>query len=187
MAFRFLLALSLLLSVAACTVTTRMKSAKLPDYAGMPKRLFVVSYIADDFGPQFGPAFFDLLTRIVKECGTESEVATIAPLELSTAAQATQLRRFAPDAVLTISRAGGVVNERAPGYRLYGLQLDDVSSKRMVWQGTANFQRGDPMFSTVPERAEIIATELTNQMKADGIFGSCPVLPLPNAKSAQSR
>jgi hypothetical protein len=183
MASRLLLALFLLLGVAACSVTTTIKSAKLPDYAGGPKRLFVVSYIADDFGPQFGPAFFGSMTRILKECGADSDVATIAPLELSTAPYAAQLKSFAPDAVLTISRADGVVNERAMATRLYGVRLDDLRSSRMVWQGSARFQRGDPLFSKVQDRAEIIAVELTNRMKADGIFGSCPALPLPNAKT----
>jgi hypothetical protein len=95
---------------------------------------------------------------------------------LGTAPQLERMRQFRPDAVLRINRLDRIVTEDATHFRTYGVELADPRSGKTVWKANATL-RGQSVLITTDKRAELFAVELTNRMKADGIFQICPALP----------
>jgi hypothetical protein len=164
-----ILAVTCLLGIATgCEPQTQITTNRATDYVGDPKHILVVSAFGDEFGAEFTPAFDAMLISQAKQCSTEAEVV-VPPAWPADASSITIPKSFKPDAILIIGRGSGLADG---GTRVFDLQLRDFPSKRLVWRANAVFQVGTGLTSR-KQRAETLAIEVTNRMKADGIFRSC--------------
>jgi hypothetical protein len=170
---RPLSALSLLCLVVGCASTTDIKTNKAKDYATEPKRIFVT--------PAFGNEFYDQLRfnstflKAISDCGAVAEIVPVNPLALDDKKQAAAIQKFNPDAIMSIAGAGFQTKTTGSGFLgsttvsqiNYNIELFDVASKRTVWKATV-------ILKPHQKPGDAFAIDLTNRMKADGIFQSCP-------------
>jgi hypothetical protein len=162
--------------VSACAPQTKIATNKAQSYSGDPKRIFVLTDIGSDFGADFGEAFRAKLTSIAAQCGAEMEVSRISSLELDENVHNIRMKKFGPEAVLSIRRNGGTKNQYgALIHVIYDVRLIDARSDKVVWRANTNFYRGGTAIP-LKDRAETLAIDLTNQMKTDGIFHACELI-----------
>lgn len=175
-ASRFLFVLLICGIVSGCAATTRTKTNRANDYNGQPKRLFVITDIGTDFGSQFSNAFQNKIKSIAKDCGVVVDIAYLSVLELDESRYDRQMMGFRPDTVLSIKRNGGTKSAEGVLFHvIYDSKLIDMSTKKLVWRAQTDFYRGG-FAIPVEERGESLAIDLTNKIKEDKIFRSCPLV-----------
>jgi len=157
--------------MAAC-VSTTIQSNRAQDYTQQPKRLFVITNIGSDFGPEYAEAFRGALTRIAKDCGAEVEVSFLNPVELDEGVHDRKQKAFNADTLLSVRRAGGTKDGYGLFQVIYDARLIDLATKKIVWRSSMTFHRN--RIVPIEKRGEALAVDLTNQMKDDQIFRSCP-------------
>jgi hypothetical protein len=115
---------------------------------------------------------------IAKECGAAIQIESISALQLDESIYDKKIKAFNPDSFLSVRRAGGTVSQNG-GIILviYDVKLTDMPSNKVVWRANIRFPRG---INSIAERGEALAVDLTNKMKDDQIFRSCPTI---NAKT----
>lgn len=168
---RLLTVIAGLLMMAAC-VSTKIQSNRAEDYAQQPKRLFVITNIGTDFGSEYAEAFRGALTRIAKACGAEVEMSILAPLELDESVHDQKRKAFNADTVLSVRRAGGTRDAYGLLNVNYDSRLINLATNKTVWRSSMTFHRN--RLVAIEKRGEALAVDLTNKMKDDRIFGSCP-------------
>jgi hypothetical protein len=164
-------------TLAACAPSTRITSNRSTDYAGEPRRLFVISQASMDFGKEFGDAFDQGLIAIGKECGATVQVSDMTALELDQKIHLERLKAFGPDAVLMVRRSGGMRNAYGHVMSLdFDVMLGDPNTNKAVWRANVyNFARGGGLTSDAA-RGRTLAVDMTNKMKFDQVWRSCPLL-----------
>ncbi len=161
--------------VSACAAPTKITSNKAQGYTTEPKRLFILTDIGSDFGKAFADSFQGKLTAIAQDCGAVIEVSKISSLELDANVHTNKMKSFNADASLLIRRNGGTMNGSLLIHVIYDLRLVDVQSNKTVWRANTNFYRGGTAIP-ITERGEALAVDITNKMKEDQIFRSCPLI-----------
>lgn len=159
--------------VSACAAPAHMTSNKATSYTKQPKRVYVMTNVGDEWGNDYYNAFKGKIAEILRQCGVESELSRISSVELDEKVHTKRARAFKADAVLSIRRSGGTKNQYGTIIDVnYDSRLYDVDTGKVVWRSTAaRFIRG---LTPVADRGEELAVDITNTMKADGIFPSCP-------------
>jgi hypothetical protein len=164
--------------LASCAAPSRIESNKAANYTTEPKRLFVLTAMHPEWGPNFAVAFEQRLGEVLSACGVTTQFGRIGALDLDEKAKVEQMRRFGPDAVLTMRRNGGTKDQY--GTLLNGVfdsRLSEVKSGATVWRASSTVVRG-ALVTDVGERGAVFAVELSNKLKQDGIFRSCPIVEL---------
>jgi hypothetical protein len=171
------LLLAVALLACACAAPSRIVSNKAADYQKEPKRLFVVTDIGTDWGNDFFNAFRTRLATIVRECGATMEVSRITSLELDENIHLRRATAFKADSILSVRRNGGTKDQYGGLIEvIYDSRLVDMQTTKVAWRSNTRFARA-PLFP-LAERGQTLAVELTNKMKIDGIFHSCPVIEI---------
>ena len=175
----FRLAILIFVSVflTACAIPyapARISSNKAPTYSKEAKRLFVMTDIGSEVRQLYADAFKKKIQVFAKQCGMELETSTLNALELDSSVHTTRMKTFNADTVLQIRRNGGTTYQGVLIWAIYDVKLIDLATGSTVWRAKFNFQLGGD-FSSEAARGEALATDLSNKMKVDGVFGSCKV------------
>ena len=158
--------------ISACAAPAHMTSNKAATYTKQPKRVFVMTNIGDEWGQAYYEAFQAKMVALLKECGTEARLDRISRLELDESVHSKRARASNADALLSIRRTGGTKNQYGTIIDVnYDSRLYDADTGKVVWRSSAKFIRG---LTPIADRGEELAVDITNQLKEDGIFGSCP-------------
>ena len=172
------LGLVALLALAGCAPATRIESNKSAAYTPQPKRVYVYTEIHPEWGNAFTAAFEKRLGAILNECGAASQFGRIGNLDLNEKAKVEDMRKFGADAVLTARRNGGTKDQY--GLLIVGIydsRLADVKTGDTVWRASSTVSRGGFTID-LAERGDAFAVELSNKLKQDQIFRTCPVIEL---------
>jgi tetratricopeptide (TPR) repeat protein len=167
--------------LGGCTPGTFVESAKDPTYGQEPKRIFISLTVSPW---NFYAPFHTQISRRLAACGITVGHFQRPParpnLDLDSKAEETlegakiaMIRRFGPDAILTMNETTtGYVRGSVTGID-YFLQLDDVQSRKPVWKGKASlaFRFGDPMAG-----GRYLADDVVDHLIADGVL-SCGAAP----------
>ncbi|MGO4810252.1 hypothetical protein AB4156_11815 [Cupriavidus sp. 2MCAB6] len=167
------------LVVSACAAPTVAVTNRAMDYQGRPVRLYVISSAGMGWGPEFSGAFRSKFQQIARQCGTNTSFEEVSGLELDQNGPLARANAFGADTILTISHGGGVVSGQG-GARLsasYGATLRDVKQSRAVWRGNFSFSRGGTAIA-IEERGAVLAIDITNSLKKDGILPGCSQITL---------
>lgn len=160
-------------ALAACVAPTTIVSNKAPDYAGEPKRIFVLTDVGTEFGEEYFESFRAKLITIAKDCGATLGISKISYLELDGRVHLNRVKQFNPDIVLYIRRRGGTTRGGAIFHVVYDVRLIEYQSNQTVWRASADFHRGG-VGTAITERGQALAMGLTDKMKEDQIiFRSC--------------
>lgn len=170
------------LLVAGCAAPTRIASNKASTYTTTPSRIFIITDIGSEWGAEYANAFEQKFSDISKACGVSIRLSKISSLELDDTARQASMKSFEPDALLAIRRNGGTISGATVINMRYDLRLADPVSNKVVWRADASVVRG--AYLPMAQRGETVAIEISNKMKADGLYGNCaPVaIPGPGAK-----
>lgn len=169
-------AAGLMLLAAACAAPTKIESNKSASYTGEPQRIFVLAEAVDEWGNGFVSGFEKQLVEVLRQCGATVQLSRIGKLDLNDKARAEEMRRFNPDAVLSLRRNGGTKSQYGNVLNvIFDARLLDVKSNSNVWRSSSTVVRGSSAID-VAERGETFAVELTNKLKQDQIFRSCPII-----------
>lgn len=157
-------------------------------YAGHPQRIFVIEALIP-LGDGFESTFEPTLSQDIRVCGGDVafyrvEVADLSnPLSLdgSTAAQqasantlSSELKAFAPDAVLTMTIAHRfLLNGMLNGVTIHS-KLYDYKTHKAVWAGVSNFSFAPA--STSATRAKALHDDLGPKLRRDGVIPDCPAV-----------
>ncbi|AQV98303.1 hypothetical protein BJN34_31005 [Cupriavidus necator] len=169
----------LALALGACAAPTAVTTNRALDYDGRPTRLYVIAGAGMGWGPDFSGAFRAKFREIAGRCGATTGFEEISGLELDQNGPAARAAAFGADTILTITHAGGVISG-STGNRLsisYGATLSDVSQHRAVWRGNFAFNRGGTVIP-IEERGSVLAIDITNGLKKDGILPGCSQIAL---------
>lgn len=167
-----------LLLLGGCAPTTVGVTSRTSDYTNKPTRMYVLGTTGMGWNSDFSAAFSAKFREVTRQCGVESAYDEITGLELDSSALTGRMRAFGADTVLTIANGGGVVN--TAGGRLsinYGTTLTDVRQNRAVWKGKYTFSRGGTIIP-IEERAAVLAIDITNSLKKDGLLTGCAQIAL---------
>jgi hypothetical protein len=149
-----------------------MASNKAAGYTKEPQRVFVITDIGTEWGNDYYNAFKGKFTALVSQCGATAQVSRISNLELDENVHLRRAKAFNADTLLTIRRNGGTKNQYGTIINVdYDSRLRDLQSNKIVWRSSAHFIRG---LTPIHDRGEQLAIDITNRMKQDGIFASCP-------------
>ena len=178
--------------LTACAAKTQIKTNKSQSYAGQPRKIFAVLSVtgmieARGGGTEAARYFYDALTgkmsAILGDCGVEFS-ASNAGTGANEAEVTAALNSFQPDAILQMQTKGYT----GKGFDLlsltYEASLLDKISKDMVWRANLVFDVARVNYkvgiSTASDfynvRGAALAVDLTNQMKKDGLLGTCPLI-----------
>lgn len=172
------LGLVALLALAACAPATRIESNRSASYTTQPTRVYVHTEIHPEWGNAFTAAFERRLGTILKECGAASQFGRIDKLELNEKARLDEMRKFGPDAVLTARHNGGTKDQYGKLILgIYDSRLADVKTGEIVWRASSTVSRGGITIE-LAERGDAFAVELSNKLKQDQIFRTCPIIEL---------
>ena len=87
-------------------------------------------------------------------------------------------RKFGPDAVLTARHNGGTKDQYGKLILgIYDSRLADVKTGEIVWRASSTVSRGGITIE-LAERGDAFAVELSNKLKQDQIFRTCPIIEL---------
>jgi len=162
--------------IAGCAAPTKISTNKAQNYTTEPKRIFVLTDIGSDFGTEYANGFQRKAISIVKDCGAEMQVQFLSALELDESTYDQKRKAYKADTVLSIKRAGGTKSEYGVLIQvIYDIKLYDTLSNKVVWRANTTFSRGGGLIPVV-ERGETLAIDLTNKMKEDKVFQSCPLI-----------
>jgi hypothetical protein len=177
-------ALCFLCFLVGCAPHSETTSNKMPDYNAEPKRVFLVSYIGNDFGGDFYKAFVEKVDALVGECGAEFAMTTVSSLDLDPKVHTQKINNFRPDALLSLRHPSGTIgysNTRDGIVKvIYEAELVDVVSRKPALRAHFDFFKGSPTRAELSSKSyigEALATDLVNQLKKDGIFRSCASPP----------
>jgi len=166
--------------LAACVTPAQISTNKAANYTSEPKRIFVVTDIGSDYGKPYATAFQYKFAAIVKECGAASQFFYVSGLELDESKPEAQMNAFHPDSALSIRRSGGTKDQYGNVVvQMYDARLTDMKTNKVVWRASMTFsaKSGEIVSSimhTTFDRGEDLAMDMTNKMKDDQIFRSCP-------------
>lgn len=187
-------ALALAMVLCGCA-TSNTKTNRDAQYAGHPKRLFVVETLVA-LGDGFEDDFEPLLTHDIQACGGEVAYHRVEasdatnPLSLdgpgaaqqaATKAIFTQITAYAPDAVLFMrisyrSLLNGMLNGVTINSKVF-----DYKTQKPVWAGVSSF--GFAPASSNATRAKVLHDDLAPKLRHDGLIPDCPAAAaLPNAR-----
>lgn len=167
------------LALSACAAPTTVTTNRALDYDGRPKRLYVIAGAGMGWGPIFSSAFRTKFREIAGRCGATTGFEEISGLELDQNGPAARAEAFGADSILAIVHGGGVISG-STGNRLsihYGATLTDARQKRAVWRGSFAFNRGGTVIP-LEERGSVLAIDITNSLKKDGILQGCGQIAL---------
>ena len=160
--------------VTACAEQVVISSNKAPGYMVKPKRIFVLTNIGSEYGKKFFNSFHKEMTSIANDCAVTMYVSKVSPLELDMRHHANKIKHFKPDAGLIISYRGGTLDYFGNVVMAkYDVMLSDLGYKRNVWRASIEFSVGE--FA-----GDVLAVEITNKMKEDGILHSCTMIKTKN-------
>ncbi len=163
-------------ALSACAPATKVVTNRAADYTGRPARLYVVHKAGLGFGAPFAGAFRQKFADLAKPCGVETAFGEVTGMELDSGAVVKDMKAFHPDAILSIALDGGTVNQYGSVLvQKYDARLNDVKTKKIVWRGKLDFNRGATLIP-LEERAMVLAADLTNALKQDTILQGCPVV-----------
>jgi hypothetical protein len=177
---RILRACAMVSLMAGCAPHSDITANKMPEYQQEPKRIFVVSYIGNDYGGNFYDDFKERLASGIRACGADFELTTVSPLDLDNKVHVARLAAFRPDAVLSLKHPNGTIgtrNQQGIIHLIYAADLVEMASKKTVWRANIDFHTGDAyraQFSGKGYIGEALADEMIGQLKKDGILHSCP-------------
>jgi len=102
------------------------------------------------------------------------EISYISSLVLDENVYANKMKAYKSDSLLSIKRAGGTRSAEGVLIQVnYDVKLIDVPTNKTVWRAATEVYRG--MMVPDVERGQSFAVVLTNRMKTDKIFSSCPL------------
>jgi predicted membrane protein len=173
--------LALCLLLAGCgAATLRVMSNKADEANTSPKRIFVQSHLVNstrgvNFGPDFARAFNEHLIESLGKCGTTATVYNVTGLELGNGAILKEIEAFKPDALMTVTRTGGVLWGEGGklATAIFDVSLYDATRKKVAWRAFLDFRRGGTLITSAESAGRLMATDLLNQLRKDGFFPGC--------------
>lgn len=155
--------------IAGCTTpSVEITSNKAPEYAGEPRKIFVLSGMGDELGANGTETFNAALTQSLRQCGVAADVFVRSPVALDNKAEQERAKRFGPDTVLALAPTNKTLDARNGAVLAvaYGVTLLDAPN-RAVWKAEA---RIDLKYQARDRAGEILAANLTERLKQDGIL-----------------
>jgi len=176
-------------ATASCAPPSRVVfSTRAADADTGPRRVFILSRLAETGRPGFGPTFakafegrFDAALRL---CGVQTGGISATGLE-STDELDRVASDYRPDAVVILRMSHGAVDQ-------YGVLLNGMieitlfggtvatdgtrpprQKAKALWKGAATFAYGNLGFTALAAKAEAFADDLSNKLKGDGFFPGC--------------
>jgi hypothetical protein len=175
--------------LAGCGPSAKITVNKAADISLEPKRLFVLSYVGNDYGEKFYDSFQERLAKDIRDCGAEFAITTVTPVELDSNVHLARLNEFHPDAVLSLRHPKGTIGTRqGPGPRgailnlIYEADLIEMPAKKTVWKANIDFKTGDierAYWSSKGYLGEGLADQIVGQLAKDAILRSCPAPKQP--------
>jgi hypothetical protein len=168
----FLIGAVMLGLLAGCTKpVVDIASNTAPDYQREPHRLFILSTMEGELGTAGAASFNATLTQSLHQCGVEVDVFIRSPLSLDNKVEQQRLQQFNPDTVLALAPTNRTVDARNGAILavIYGVELFELP-KRTVWKAQARIDLG---FQGRDHAGEILATDLADRLKKDGILRRC--------------
>jgi hypothetical protein len=167
------IALSIMLAVAGCAPVARIESSKSASYTVEPKRVFVYTEMYD-LGNAFTVGFEKRFAAILQECGASAQFGRIGKADLEEK-YVDEMRKFGPDAVLSTRRNGGTRDQYGNlVVAIFDSRLADVKTGNVTWRANSTVRSGGLVFDA-GARGDAFAVELSNKLKQDQVFRSCPV------------
>lgn len=165
--------LSIAAGLAGCAASVRIDSNRAAGFSIEPKRIFVVSEVGNEYGAEFTQGFQSRLRAIAAECGAVLDLSQMSTLELNSNVHVSRARAFNADLLLTVRRGGGTRDQYGNIIHvIYDARAFDARADKPVWRASIDF-RGPGMAGQRAERAGVLAGELTNRLKNDGIWRGC--------------
>lgn len=168
----------LFLFLAGCTKSATIISKKADFYTSQPKRIYLLTNVGSGFGTYFLKYFQTELTKTLNECGIMVKFSIMPTIKRDTdivkgqAKQKKEMKDFNSDSFFTIKYAGGTRNRVDLFHAHYKLNLLDVKSDKTVWVADIDFY--SPVYSdSRSARGKILANDVANKMKEDGILKNC--------------
>lgn len=155
-------------TLLGCVAETTFLTNKATNYVSNITKMQILLNIDDDFGFE---SFETKIASILRECSVEAKVEILSNDNLHQREQIIKL--FKPEVILFIDQT--VRYTGASNGARYDMKLLDLSLNKLVWRASANFSLGDIRHFSINERSAALAVDLSDQLKKDEIFRSCPI------------
>ena len=163
----------LALAFSGCA-TTHSQSVKQADYAGHPKRVYilVLPELYNQIGADFAQGSVAKLSDAVTKCGGTVKAHVSSALELDPSGQTSEIRAFNPDVVMSMNFAGGT-RDQYGGWlpARIDVRLWQPGAKQLAWRDTSSVSAGG--LTPVSARVESFVKDLIQRMRTDGVFPEC--------------
>lgn len=169
---KILILMTVILSACVSPPVTDINSKMAENYAGQPRKIFVLTDIGSDFGEEFFVAFEEKIKFLSKECGSDMLVSRLVPLELDEGVHARKLKEFGSDFLMSIRRNGGTQSQNTLFHVVYDARVVQMVGAKIVWRAKVDFYRGGTIIP-LQKRGDALAIDLIRKMRADGIFKNC--------------
>jgi len=173
----------LILTVTACTNVRVGQHVAASDYAGSPKRIFIVNRMDASFSESLPGEFAAAAEQMFANCNVAVLVYRPEAMELNAEAKVkAAILNFRPDSTLTIQqtlqlRTNGDVNRGE-----YLVTLHDLPLHRDVWRGAisasaTSYAVAGGFLADRSKVGGIVADQLIRTMAGDNIIKTCPPFP----------
>jgi hypothetical protein len=172
MYFRLLFIGMCLLALAGCLKPgTVIESNTASDLRQPPKRIFVIAEIGSRLGATKIFDFASTFSTALQVCGVDVRVFNRSTPNVNDDDQNAAVRKFRPDAILTVVETGYSTTASILTNTQYDLKLFDLISKKTIWRANVNLTIGEG--SNRESAAEVLANDVVNRFKKDGLVTSC--------------